>query len=515
MVERGRIAVSERTFQGPIYDELLKPFMMGEYEKLPNEIMCEGPTGTGKSFAISFFLKAYMRRFPHANVVVIRGKRIDLAASFMSMWEEETLDWNDPWDKYMLAGKNGVIPAFTSRQFYRYPNGSKCWVRGMDQWARFKSMSFDLIWCMEMTEIEKDQLEGLKTRLRARSGVPIPWRGVIGDVNPEHPQHWANQRALQGTSTRIKTRLMDNPHYYSRELGDWTKEGSEYRTNLLGSLSGHNALRYIQGEWVSASGQILDFDETRHMFSGKVARKKDGKWCIEIPETHSVLGNFVELDGIAASYDWGDDHAGTLQIWGVCAKGRQYLIEEVYHSRRPLQWWAEQAVTAWKKYGLNFIVCDNAAKDTINRFNERLMQEGGAKASIAWPCTKRSGNAQQSNMEVLRDLFCDQSDGAPGIYLRRGALSHAPDRRLEQRDKPTCLSMEVPSYVYAEYSPGAAGRPEDRPDRGVVDDGLDACTYFRVAMLGGRKLVTKQPQDLEPVDTREGLMRWKAHRKSA
>lgn len=510
-----RIAVSPRTFQGPIWDELLKPFMMEEYDKLRDEIMAEGPTGTGKSFALACLVKAYMRRFPNANVCVIRAKRIDLAASFMSMWEEETLDWSDAWDRNMLAGSNGVIPAFSSRQYYKYPNGSKCWVRGMDQWARFKSMSFDLIWCMEMTELEKNHIEGLTTRIRGRSGVDIPWRGLIGDVNPVHPQHWANKRPEQGKSHRIKTRLCDNPHYFDREKGDWTKEGKEYRERLLSSLSGHERARNLDGKWTAASGQILDFEEPRHMFSGKVVRNRNSKWHIEIPTTHPVLGNLVELEGIAASYDWGDDHAGTLQIWGTCAKGRQYLIEEVYHSRRPLRWWAEQAITAWKKYGLNFIVCDNAAKDTIDRFNERLVELGGSRASIAWGCDKRSGNAQQSNMEVLRDLFCDQEDGSPGVFLRRNALSHAPDKRLELRDKPTCLAMEVPSYVYAEYAPGTAGRPEDRPDRGVVDDGLDACTYFRVAMLGGRKLVTKiQPPSID-VNTREGLMRWKARNKKA
>ena len=516
MVARApQMAVSTRTFQGPIWDQLLKPFMLEEYDKLPDEVMTEGPTGTGKSFALSFLVKAYMRRFPGANVCVIRKKRIDLAASFMSMWEEETLDWNDLADRRMLAGSNGVIPNFSSRQFYRYSNGSKCWVRGMDQWARFKSMSFDLIWCMEMTELEKDHIEGLTTRIRGRDGVDIPWRGLIGDVNPVHPQHWANQRAIEGTSQRIKTKLSDNPHYFNRALGEWTPEGTEYRQRLIASLSGHNRVRNFDGEWVAAAGQILDFSEQRHMFHGRVVRDRYSKWRIEIPETHPILGNLVELDGIAASYDWGDDHAGALQVWGMCGKRRQYLIEEVYHSRQPLRWWAEVAVTLWKKYGLNFIVCDNSAKDSIDRFNERLVEIGGAKAGIATPCNKRSGNAQQSNMEVLRDLFCDQADGNPGVYLRHNALNHAKDMRLDGMSKPTCLALEVPQYVYAEHTVGAPGRAEDRPNRACVDDGLDACTYFRVATLGGRKLVTKTPEKETIIENRTDLMRWKVRRKGA
>ena len=470
-------------------DQMIRPFMLGEYDKLPREAMVEGPTGTGKSVGLAALVRMYMRRVRGANLVVIRNNRVDLESSFMQMWEEEILEPNDPWDRYMLA-PHGKVPAFATRRFYAYPNGSKIWLRGIDQWERFKSMAFDVIWFMEMTEVEEEHIEGLKTRQRKRANSDAPWRGVIGDVNPEYPQHWANQRALRGISKRITTTLKDNPGYYDAQKGEYTGPGAEYRETLIASLSGHRAMRYLHGEWVSATGQILPYDETRHAFHGRVEKKPGRRDRIVIDgQAHPILGNFVEITGYGASYDWGQRAPGSLMIWAVDLEGRQYLIDEVYHTGKSMYWWGEWAIEFWKKYELPFIVCDNAAKDTIDHFNKILGDLGGPKARIAIPCEKRSGNRQESNLEVLVSGFSDASDGRPSIYIRKGALAHAPDTNLDK--KPDRFEHEIPSYIYAEKRVGAKGREEEKADPACADHALDACCYFRVHMLGGRRIKDK------------------------
>lgn len=480
--------------QGALYEQLIRPFQLGEWDKLGKEYLVEGPTGTGKSVGIGLLMKYAMRKFPGCNLLVMRRIKADLPGSFMQMWEEEILDWNDPWDRYMLTnGQGNTVLSHQSRQAYKYPNGSRIWCRGMDQWARVKSMAYDLIWCMEQTEFEQEHIEGLATRRRARSKngkeVLFGKRMLIGDVNPEYPQHWCNQRALDGYSTRIKTTLRDNPGYYDLGARSFTQAGQDYLDGLKEQIRDPaRRKRYIEGEWAAASGQILDFEPHRHMFEGRVVGEMGRPWRIEMNRTHPVLGDHVELKGFGASYDWGDVHAGTLQVWGMDREGRQYLVEEIYHSHKPPTWWAEWAVKLYEKYGLQFIVCDNAAKDSIHIFNQRLQNAGGARARIAVPCDKRSGQREASNMEVLRDLFCNQEDGKPGVFIKRNALAHAPDPEVRIK----CFADEIPEYVYAEYVPERhRGRAEDKPSRYVVDDGLDACCYFRVHMLGGRKLSEK------------------------
>ena len=485
-----RPIVQRLSFQGPVNKRLLRPFAERRYDELDEEYLVEGPTGTGKSVGLAALVKMYARRVKRANIVVIRNFRADLASSFMQMWEEEVLDRSDPWDRYMLAPHGGKAPGFQSRQFYQYPNGSKIWLRGIDQWERFKSMAFDLIWFMEMTEVDEEHVEGLKTRQRERIGVVTPWQAVIGDVNPEYPQHWANQRAKRGVSTRIKTTLHDNPGYYDVNRRQYTRAGGRYRRTLLKSLSGHRALRYINGEWVSATGQILEYSETRNVFDGYV-KKRPGMRDVLVIEgkAHEVIGNQVEIAGYGASYDWGQRNAGSLQVWAVDTKGRQYLIEEVYHSGKDMYWWGEWAIDFWKKYELPFIVCDNSAKDTIAHFNKILEELGGHRARIAIECDKRSGNKVESNLEVLVSAFANASDGKPSVYLRRNALAHAPDERLKSKAKS--FAEEIPAYIYAERRAGTKGRDEEKPDPACEDHALDACCYFRVHMLGGRRIKDK------------------------
>ena len=500
------VLIPSLKLQGPLYEELVLPFQQRRWDELADEYLVEGPTGTGKSVGIGVLFRFMMREWPGCNLLVMRRIKADLGGSFMQMWENEVLDWNDPWDRWMLTNGTGqTIPSHRTREVYKAPpvrvrrNGrvqtlqSRLWCRGMDQWPRVKSMAFDAIWPMEMTEFEEEQIEGLMTRLRARKGVPFGKRILIGDVNPEYPQHWANQRALAGISRRIKTTLKDNPGYYDRRAQQFSTQGLDYLDRLEKQIRDPaRRKRYIDGEWTAATGQILQWDDTVNILRGRVTRRRGQKWRIELDRTHPYLGDFVDLVGVAASYDWGKVHAGTLQVWGVDDKGRQYLLEEVYHSLRPMVWWADWVVKLWKKYELSWVVCDNAAHDSIEFFNRRLMDEGGVRAGIAVPCDKRSGHREQSNMEVLVDLFCEQPSGGPGVYVMGDSLAHAPDEELKVQQ----FREEIPQYLYAEYDPGRhKGRAEDRPDKRCVDDGLDACTYFRVQMLGGRKIVTKTSRD--------------------
>lgn len=484
-----RIRVQSLRFQGPLYQQILLPLQQGKYDELPSEFCAEGPTGTGKSVVFGGLTKFFARSFPGANILVLRRIKADLAGSFMQMWEEEILDPTDPWDMWMLDQGTGRIPSHRSRDVYKYPNGSKIWCRGMDQWARVKSMAYDLIWCMEGTEFEEEHIEGLHTRKRKRRGVEVPWRALMLDVNPEYPGHWLNQRMIRGDCVRIKTTLKDNPGYFDLQKNDFTNAGAEYRAELFKRLKGGpRAARYIAGEWVAAEGQILDWDESRHIFDGEIVRDPGKRDRIKLHRTHPVLGDFVDVKGYAASYDWGIRHAGVLAVWAIDDDGRMYLVEEVYRSGQTLTWWANWAVQLTKKYELRTIVCDNAAIDTIHHFNTELQQKAGAKSRIAVPCDKRSGNREQSNLEILRELFADADDGKPQVFFKRNALAHAPDPDLNIKR----TVEEVPGYVYAPYEASRhTGRPEDKPDKACVDDGLDATCYMRVHLLGGRSVAEK------------------------
>lgn len=491
MVARLPIQAPRVVIRGPIFERYHRPLQEGRWSDIPREALIEGGTGTGKSFGLGDFVRRDMRRFPGVHWLVIRRFKADLPGSWMQTWEEEVLDPNDPWDRYMLRG-----PSRRNRTEYSYPNGSVLWVRGMNQWARVKSMAFDRIWGVEATELQEDHAEGLSTRVRARKGVDVPFRCLMWDVNPGPPQHWLNQRALRGVCERLTTRIWHNPGYWDARTNEPTPNGAEYIERMLsGSLRGHNLRRLWHCEWAAASGLILDtFSAETHMFDGRVLRRDGALDMLVVGPGHKVLPESIEIGWYLASVDWGRRHAGTLQVWAVDTLGRMFLVEEWYHSEWSIFRWAEIAADVARRYragnrgvALQAIVCDNAIPDHIDQLNKAIFDRTkNAAACIAVPCKKASAHDDWSNLEVLRSAFEGQN-GVPDIYIGRNVRQHAPDMELTER----CLADEIPGWVYAEYDPDKASqRPRDEPDERCTDDGLDAATYARVFIMGQRRNYT-------------------------
>lgn len=492
-----RLAVGapRMVYRGGIYEHFHKPLQERRWEGAATEVMVEGGTGTGKGVSLGTYYRNKLRMFPGMHLLVVRRFKADLPASWMQTWEDEVLDPSDPWDAYMLDG-----PGRSNRTSYEYPNGSVVWVRGMDQWSRFKSSAFDDVWANEGTELKEEHIEGLHTRIRPRRGVRVPRRQLVYDVNPEHPGHWANQRALRGVSQRVTTTIRDNPGYWDTKNDCPTEEGREYIERLLKGLEGHNLQRAWFCRWVAATGVILSsFTNDTHTFSGRIVSRQYGLDELHIDQPHPLLPPVVNIGWYVASIDWGRRHAGTLQVWAVDEEGRQFLVEEYYHSERGLLWWAQIAADVVRRFGtgpgctLKAIVADNAEPNYIELMNDALFDLVGPHSRVVEKCKKATRGDSMSNMEILRSSF---EGDHPRIFMSRTALQHAPDMRLPVRR----LVEEIPGWVYAEYNESRArGRPKDMPDEGCTDDGLDAATYASVYIFGGRRDFTPSLGGVQPV----------------
>lgn len=490
MVARSAIRVDlpKVVLRGPIFREFHMPLMRGDWGQFKREVMVEGGTGTGKTFSLGRYFRNKLRMFPGMHLLVLRRFKADLPGSWMQTWEEEVLEPGDPWDEFMLEG-----PSREQRGSYSYPNGSTIWLRGMDQWARMKSAAFDDIWAVEGTELAEEQIQGLHTRIRPRRGVHVPFRQMVFDVNPGPPGHWMNKRALRGVTHRITTTIKHNPGYWDAQRNRPSAEGGEYIERLLSQLDGHQLRRLWYCEWCAATGMILEnFNANVHTFQGSLFEVEDDLDELVIGE-HPVLPSVVRIGWYVASMDWGRRHAGTLQVWAVDELGRQFLIEEYYHANRSIIWWADVAADVARRYRagrtgctLKAIVCDNAWPDNITLFNDLLSNKLGAEAAIAVPCKKATRGESASNLEVLRSSF-EGRGSTPDIFIARNSLRHAADTSLVCRR----LLDEIPAWCYAPFDEGRArSRPKDEPDPAAVDDGLDAATYARVYIVGGRKNFT-------------------------
>lgn len=202
------------------------------------EVLLGGPAGTGKSRACLEKLNAAAMQAP-IRAAIVRKVRRSLTQSAMVTFETK------------------VLPTPTSVRFhhedqeYRYPNGARIIVGGMDDPEKIKSTEFDLIYVQEATELTELDWGVLLSRLR--NGV-LSYHQLMADCNPSAPDHWLKQRCDRGDTLLLESRHEDNPSVTSEYLG------------ALDSLTGFLHKRLRLGLWVAAEGMFFtEWDPEKHV----------------------------------------------------------------------------------------------------------------------------------------------------------------------------------------------------------------------------------------------------------
>lgn len=216
------------------------------------EILLCGAAGTGKTRAILKKMDDLAWLYPKSRQLIVRKARVDLTESTLVTFERDVLGDDNP----ICAN---VQRAY--RHSYKYPNGSEIVVGGMDRPGKILSAEYDLIYPAEAVQFTLQDWETFV--MRNRNGV-MPFQMVLGDTNPDRPEHWLKQRCDSGKTILLNTYHKDNPRYWQN--GDWTRDGRDYVLGKLENLSGVWRARYLDGKWIAAEGQIYDeFDDSLHI----------------------------------------------------------------------------------------------------------------------------------------------------------------------------------------------------------------------------------------------------------
>lgn len=222
------------------------------------EILVEGPRGTGKTRTILELINALCRNFDGFSALIVRKYQKTLATTCLKTLNEQVLHNGDG---VSFFGGNEHEPAA-----YRYPNGSRIVVGGMDNPEKVKSSEYDLIYPNEATELNEDDWESLLPLLRHMvNGKRLTeYQRIIGDCNPANSGHWLNVRCEKGLTRRIKTTLRDNPAYYDDD-GNTTDAGEAYLSTLTG-LTGSRRERWLEGLWTGVENSCYPmFDRLVHV----------------------------------------------------------------------------------------------------------------------------------------------------------------------------------------------------------------------------------------------------------
>lgn len=386
-----------------------------------------GAAGTGKTLAILVLIDRLMRTYPGARALVVRKVRADLAQSVLVTYEQDVMGVDHP----IVTGVKRE-----SRQSYRYPNGSEIVVGGMDRPGRILSAQYDLIYPAEAVQFTDEDWETFTMRNR---NYVILFQMVIGDTNPDRPDHWLKQRCDAGLCLLLNTFHTDNPKYWDGT--DWTPKGRDYVLGKLTRLSGVRKARYLEGKWVVAEGAVYDeFNEAVHVIDR-----------FEIPKEWRRF----------RVVDFGYSNPFVCDWFAVDPDGRLYLYRQIYRTQRIVEDHARDIMRLSAGERIEATIADHDAED-----RETLRRHGiptiPAKKEIS------------VGIQLVQARLRAAGDGKPRLFYFRDALVER-DEALAEAKKPTHTAAEYPGYVWPK---GQDGKPLKEVPVDEDNHGMDTTRYM-------------------------------------
>jgi phage terminase large subunit len=435
------------------------------------EVLLSGPAGTGKSRACLEKLHLMALSNEGMRGLIVRKTRESLGSTALVTYREHVA-------KEALA--TGIVSFYGGSAEeppqYRYSNGSRIMIGGMDKPTKIMSSEYDVAYAQEAIELTTTDWENITTRLR--NGV-VSFQQLIADCNPDKPDHWLHQRCLGSSTTMIRCRHEDNPVLYNAD-GTLTERGKAY-ISKLDALTGVRYKRLRLGLWVAAESQVYEsFDPTIHLIDQ-----------FDIPD------DWIRW----ITVDFGYTAPFSAQWWAEDGDGRLYLYRQIYRTRRLVEDHArhilrlvrrckqccgskaadhdcqgcKQCVLEWTEPRPRAIICDHDAEDRATLERHLEMGTTAAKKTVS-----DGIQAVQSRLKV-------QPDGKPRLFICRDSLVET-DPELEEAALPTDATEEITGYVWA-VRPGNAGGLKEEPVK-QNDHAMDAMRYMCAARdLVGRTRV--------------------------
>ncbi len=383
-----------------------------------DEILIEGPAGTGKTRAVLEKIHFCLMKYPGTRALITRKTRASMTESVLVTYEEKVLPAFSP-----IKGDPG--PTREHRKHYDYPNGSTLVVAGMDNPDRIMSTEYDIVACFEWTEANEDDHEKLTTRLR--NGI-MPYQQLIADCNPSFPKHWLNQRALANKMERILSRHEDNPSVTKAYLAK------------LDNLSGARRLRLRDGKWAAQDGLVYaNFDARIHVLDR-----------FEIPADWRRF----------RAIDFGYTNPFVCQWWALDGDNRMYLYREMYMSHRTI-----------KEHGPKIKELSAGESIVATIADPEDAQARAELAQMGIP-TASADKAIKIGIQDVTERLKVAGDDRPRLFVLRDSLVEI-DERLAEAKKPLYTLAEFDNYHWPKT---ANGNEKEEPVK-EDDHGMDTLRY--------------------------------------
>ncbi len=432
-------------------------------EAQDKEVLVAGPAGTGKSRACLEKLHILCLAVPGVKILAVRKTLVSLSATGMQTYKLHVAAKSIAAGHVQFFGGNQTEPAA-----WRYSNGSRLVIGGMDNPMKIMSSEYDVIYIQEANEVTLTDWESCLSRLR--NGV-LPYQQIIADCNPDAETHWLYLRWQEGVTRMIHSLHTDNPVYFDDE-GNPTPAGESYVLGTLASLTGVRRARLYEGRWVAAEGVIYEnWDPAHHLVDR-----------FEIPESWPRYW----------VVDFGLVHPFVCQWWAEDPDGRLYRYREIHMSGRIVEEQARDMLLAStcavsfsdeaKTYGSGAEVLADI-KAGVRVWSEPkpvvVITDHDAEGRATLKkhlnmITKSADKTVMQGIDAVAARLQKQRDGRARLFLVRDAL-HEVDEIAKRNAWPLCTEAEFPAYVWKRNAQGEIVKEEPQK---IHDDGMDTVRYM-------------------------------------
>lgn len=434
-LERLRRAKQRRTNRpGPlVFRGANKAF----FEYRGHESVLSGPAETGKSLTATSLMHYLLATTPFSRGAMLRKTRVSLM---------ETV--HETYKSVIERSRVKPIPyGGENPQFYRYPNGARLYLGGMDNPQKVLSGERDYIYVCQLEEFELGEWETLTTRATGRAGATDQPQ-VFGDCNPGPPTHWILHRP---SLKMFESRHVDNPRLYD-DAGNLTPAG-ERSMAILDSLTGVLRERLYFGRWVAAEGQVYAFDRAKHLIDP-----------FPIPPAWS---RYMVID-----FGYNNPF---VALWLAMDPDKcVHLYRQHYMTKRTVKDHAEviRRVERWfedddpkkpnpDRERIILRMADHDAEDRAT-----LAQEGIG--------TRPAMKDIRPGIEALSELLAPAGNGKPRFFIHRNSLIQRDDE-LHEKHLPTCAEQEFDIYAYPK---GVDGKAVKEVPIDLHNHAMDPLRYF-------------------------------------
>ena len=403
------------------------------YSREP-EVIIGGPYDTGKTITALHRLHLLLCKYAGARALMVRKTYQSLTQTAVVTYEKKVLPVPPETPGCPVDRAGGSRP-----EWYDYPNGSKLVLGGLDNPGKTLSSEYDFIYVNQAEELTEDEWQALTRAASGRAGNAA-YAQVMGDCNPDVPDHWIKTRRRV---MFIESRHEDNPTLYDQATGDCI---APERIAALDAMTGVRYKRGRLGLWVGREGQVYEFDPAIHL--------------IHAADVPPLVRHY-------RSIDFGYSNPFVCQIWGEDSDGRIYLVRELYLSQHTVNALAPLVHDVTMGRGITATVADHDAEDRAT------LAEYGIKTV---PADKRV----KTGIDAVAERLKVRGDGKPRLYIVRDCGARQ-DGHLADARRPTSTEQEFPGYVWPTTR---AGRAADELPVKSDDHGMDAMRYMVMYLDG-------------------------------